>query len=175
MSRFRNNPLLLKEGVEIVIKDKEVITKGKKGEIKFILPEKVVVKQKDNSLLIDIEEGGSLSFIGLTYRVLSNNIIGVTKGFEKKLEVNGVGYRWSVSGKKLTMQLGFSHDIIFDIPESITIEAKGNSLTIMGIDKMLIGEVGAKIKKYRPVEPYKGKGIRYTGEYVIRKQGKSGA
>ena len=179
MSRFDNMPLPIPEGVDFKC-DKlssggfDLTVKGPKGELKQSLPSYVDVSIKEGSVFFHVERKDKKNFAGLSFRLASNLIHGVKEGFSKVLEVNGVGYRWSVSGSKLNLQLGFSHPVEYNIPEGIKVEiGKDNLLKVQGIDKQKVGEVAAQIKSYRPVEPYKGKGVRYHGQYVVRKAGKT--
>ncbi len=178
MTRFAKKEIVFDNKIEIKLEEASnvVSAKGPKGENTFKMPAEVKMNLNDNKISFSFQEDGikDNAKIGLSFRMIENLIHGVNVGFKKKLEVNGVGYRWNVSGKKLNMQLGFSHDIVFTIPEGITITIEGNSLTVEGVDKNLVGLVAAKIKGYRPVEPYKGKGVKYSDQFVIRKVGKSG-
>lgn len=155
-----------------------VTVKGPKGELTQTFHPNIKIDLSDNQLIVtrhnDLKMNRSLH--GLTRTLLDNMVEGVTNGFEKKLEILGVGYRAAVAGNKLTLSLGFSHTIEYIVPEGITVEIdkdKKNILIIKGIDKQLLGEVAAKIRGFRPPEPYKGKGIRYLGEYVQQKAGKA--
>lgn len=179
MSRFEGKSLLVPKEVDVVLSKDDVqrfvvCVKGPKGEFTQVLPEGVVCKKEEGALFFTLLEGVQKSFVGLCYRLVCNHLEGVTVGFKRVLEINGVGYRWSVSGSSLQLQLGFSHPISFEIPKDVFISVdKKNTLVIEGIDKQKVGAVAAKIKMFRPVEPYKGKGIRYQGQYVIRKAGKA--
>lgn len=178
MSRIGKQPVLIPKGVTVELKGQQLSVKGPKGELKLdihsnikaeVNPEEIVLTRKNESKL-------SKSLHGLTRSLLSNMVEGVTTGFEKKLEILGVGYRAALAGTKLTLNLGFSHPIEFQAPQGIAIEIdkeKKNILIIKGIDKQLLGEVAAKIRSYKKPEPYKGKGIRYVGEYVAQKAGKA--
>lgn len=180
MSRIGKLPITIPSGVTISIENRLVTVKGAKGELKFTHHPNINITQKDNEITVtrssDNKENRSLH--GTNRAIINNMIIGVTKGFEKQLEVRGVGYRFNISGKTLKLSLGFSHPVDFPIPEGISItadEENKNLMTIQGIDKQLVGETTARIREYRKPEPYKGKGIRYVGEYVAMKQGKKAA
>lgn len=175
MSRIGKQPVDIPSGVEIKVEGS--IIKFKKGNFSKELDTKnnVLVKIENNKLVF-LPKGESRqerAFWG-TYRALSNNIVvGLTSGFEKKLEINGVGYRAAISGKILELQLGFSHPIKHEIPEGINIAVEKNIITISGSDKQAVGQTAAKIRAYRPPEPYKGKGVKYADEKIIRKAGKT--
>ncbi|MGL5831444.1 MAG: 50S ribosomal protein L6 [Candidatus Altimarinota bacterium] len=178
MSRIGKQPVKLPSGVTVELKGQHLSVKGPKGQLELdihanitaeVTPEEITLKRRNDSKL-------SKSLHGLTRSLLSNMVEGVTQGFEKKLEILGVGYRAAIAGTKLTLNLGFSHPIEFQAPQGIAIEIdkeKKNILIIKGIDKQLLGEVAAKIRSYKKPEPYKGKGIRYVGEYVAQKAGKA--
>lgn len=178
MSRIGKNPIAVAAGVTVTIDGSTVSVKGPKGELTQSFHHNMKIALADNQITVtrpnDLKLNRSLH--GLTRTLLSNMVEGVTKGFERQLEILGVGYRAAVGGSKLTLNLGFSHPIEYIIPKGITIELdkdKKNILIIKGFDKQLLGEVAAKIRSYRPPEPYKGKGIRYVGEYVAQKAGKT--
>ena len=180
MSRIGKLPIPIPTDVTVTIKDTEVTVKGKKGELTFTHHPNLKVELIDNKILVtrpdDSKENRSLH--GTSRAIIANMVEGVTNGFKKQLEVRGVGYRFKISGKKLTLSLGFSHPIDFEIPEGITItadEENKNLMTIDGINKQLVGETAAQIREYRKPEPYKGKGVRYLGEHVTIKQGKKAA
>lgn len=178
MSRFEKKLLTVLEGVEVELTDKVITIKGNKGSIEFKFPPNVSMKKEENHLKIVLKTNNQkeIAFAGLTYRTVENHMIGVTKGFEKKLHIKGVGYRWNVDGQKLKMQVGFSHETYFDIPQNVEMKVgKDNILAISSFDKQLVGQVAAEVKSFRPIEPYKGKGIRIEGQHVIKKAGKSGA
>ena len=179
MSRVGKKPLALQEGVTVSLDGYEVKIRGPKGELGFRYHPavKVVVDEKAKEIRVEKVRSGkeASSLWGTTARILQNMIEGVTKGFTKKLELQGVGYRMSLQGKKLDMALGFSHPVVKEIPEGITAKVEGNVLTIEGIDKQQVGQFAAEVRSLRPVEPYKGKGFRYVGEAVRRKEGKKAA
>ena len=176
MSRIGKKPIPLAKDVEARIEAGIVKVKGPKGELNQTIVDRVSVVVEDGNILV-IRQGDdrrSRSFHGLMRSLVANMVIGVSDGFSKSLEVNGVGYRAEVSGKMLNMSLGFAHQVICPIPEGITVQVEKNKITVQGIDKQLVGSMAAKIRNYRPVEPYKGKGIKYVGEHVLRKAGKAG-
>ncbi|MDR1555054.1 MAG: 50S ribosomal protein L6 [Campylobacteraceae bacterium] len=175
MSRIGKQPVVVTDGIEVKLEGSVLVFK--KGNIQKNLDTKdnVFVKIENGSIIFEPkgDDRQSKAFWG-TYRALSNNIIiGLTKGFEKKLEINGVGYRAAVNGKVLELQLGYSHPIKYDIPENIQISVEKNVITITGSDKQQIGQIAANIRGYRPPEPYKGKGVKYSDETIIRKAGKT--
>lgn len=178
MSRIGKLPIEIPSGVTVDIKDGVVTVKGPKGELSENIHPNIKVEIKDNEIIC-IREGEdklSRSLHGLSRNLINNMIIGVTKGFEKKLEIIGVGYRAQPSGNKVSLSLGFSHPIEYKAPEGIKFELdpeKKNILIVSGINKQIVGEVAAKVRSYRKPEPYKGKGIRYIDEYVARKAGKA--
>jgi large subunit ribosomal protein L6 len=180
MSRIGKLPVSLPSGVTVTQNGSEIVIKGPKGELRMDVHKAITVTISADEIVVsrsdDVKENRALH--GLTRALLNNMVIGVTEGFEKRLEVRGVGYRFSVAGNKVTLTLGYSHPIEFSIPEGITIvghEEHKNTMIISGINKQTVGEVAAKIRSYRKPEPYKGKGIRYVDEYVAIKQGKAAA
>lgn len=175
MSRIGKKPVPLPKGVTASVEGKTIAVKGPKGELKVTLVEEIDASVDEHGVtLIPRKEMERADRMWGLSRTLVNNLVhGVTHGFEQKLEILGVGYRAAVQGKSLNLQLGFSHDVNYPIPEGIAIVAeKPTQLTVSGIDKQLVGQVAAEIRAYRPPEPYKGKGVRYVGEYVRRKEGK---
>jgi len=176
MSRIGKLPVEIPAGVEVTLDGSKIIFK--KGSVQKELDTKdnVIVKIENNQIVFTPkgEDRQSKAFWG-TYRSISDNIItGITKGFEKKLEINGVGYRAAVKGNVLELLLGFSHPINYDIPKDITITVEKNLVSVKGDDKQLVGQVAADIRSFRPPEPYKGKGVKYVDETIIRKAGKTG-
>jgi large subunit ribosomal protein L6 len=171
-------PIVIPADVKVTT-DKDIVTiEGPKGILMQMLPTSISVKVEGAAIVVQrpSESKPHKSLHGLTRTLLHNMVVGVTQGHEKNLEINGVGYRADLQGKALVFQLGFSHPIVFRPPESIQISVdKGNRIKVSGIDKQLVGQVAAKIRSFRPPEPYKGKGIRYEGEMVRRKAGKTGA
>ncbi len=175
MSRVAKNPVQLPSGVEVKIDGQAIKVKGAKGEITHEIHTSVDVKQADNVLTFAPRNGGkeSSALAGTTRALLNNMVLGVTQGFEKKLTLVGVGYRAQVQGKVLNLSLGFSHPVEYQIPEGVTIETPSQTeVVVKGIDKQLVGQVAANIRAYRPPEPYKGKGVRYSDEQVVRKEAK---
>ena len=176
MSRIGLINITLPKDVTCNVTDGEAKVKGPKGELSLQIPQNITVAVDDNSVSVRREsEIKSVKQLHGTIRSRINNmIIGVSKGFEKKLEIQGVGYRAAIKGNDLDLSLGKSHPIIYQVPEGVVVKVEGNTnLTVSGIDKQLVGAASAKIRSYYPPEPYKGKGIRYVDEYVIRKAGKS--
>lgn len=176
MSRIGNRILTIPENVTVSVNGNIVTVKGPKGELSTEINPNITVTVEDNKLTVERKNDNFKNFHGTANANIRNMIIGVTEGFEKKLEAIGVGYRFNVSGKTITVNAGYSHPIVVEIPEGITVEAPSNTeLTIKGIDKCLIGEFAANIRKIRQPEPYKGKGIRYKDEFIRRKEGKKAA
>lgn len=175
MSRIANKPVEIPSGVEVKVNGQSIAFKGKNGELALDVNDKVNVKQEDNALLFSGKENvdNSVAMAG-TMRSLANNmVIGVNSGYEKKLELVGVGYRASVQGNKLDLTLGFSHPVKYDIPADIKIETPSQTeIIVRGADKQKVGQVSADIRAFRPPEPYKGKGVRYSDERVVRKDAK---
>ncbi|MFT7460715.1 MAG: large subunit ribosomal protein L6 [Planctomycetota bacterium] len=175
MSRIANYPVDLPGGVEVNINGQQITVKGGKGELSHLVHSLVSVEREDNALKFkSVDESKSANALaGTTRAVLQNIVTGVTDGFERKLTIVGVGYRAQVQGKVLNLTLGFSHPVNFEIPEDITIETPSQTeVVIRGIDKQQVGQVAANIRAYRPPEPYKGKGVRYADEHIIRKEAK---
>jgi large subunit ribosomal protein L6 len=175
MSRIGKKPVPLPKGVTAQVDGKTVKVKGPKGELSVRLAEEVDANIDGDALNIVPREGmeRARAMWGLSRTLVNNLVVGVTQGFQQKLEINGVGYRAAVEGKNLKLQLGFSHDVFYPIPAGIAITTeKPTALTIAGMDKQLVGQVAAEIRGYRPPEPYKGKGVKYAGEHVRRKEGK---
>jgi large subunit ribosomal protein L6 len=175
MSRIGNKAVTVPTGVTANVNGQTVKVKGPKGELQLVLADDVVVSMDKGSVKVEPRGEGkrARSLWGTSRTQVANLISGVTKGFEEKLEITGVGYRAAVQGKSLNLQLGFSHDINFAIPTGIAIATpKPTEIVITGIDKQKVGQVAAEIRGYRPPEPYKGKGVKYAGEYIFRKEGK---
>ncbi|MBT4277795.1 50S ribosomal protein L6 [Candidatus Falkowbacteria bacterium] len=176
MSRIGKQPITVPDGVEITISDKVVIAKNSKGELTLMLNSYVKVEQKDKEIIVSIKDENNKkqkAFWGLTRTLIFNMIEGLTKGFEKTLEVNGVGYKVALAGNKLTLNVGYSQPVDFEIPQGLTAKVEGNKITLSGTDKQLVGQTAAKIRKVRKPEPYKGKGIKYIDEIIRRKAGKA--
>ena len=177
MSRIGRLPIDVPAGVDITIDGSAVTVKGPKGELKLTVASPIEVKLEDGQVLVTRpdDERASRSLHGLTRTLISNQIVGVTEGYSKGLEVVGTGYRVAAKGESLEFALGFSHSITVDPPAGISFAVEGNTkVTVLGIDKQAVGEVAANIRKLHKPEPYKGKGVRYAGEVVRRKAGKSG-
>ncbi len=175
MSRIGKKAVPIPSGVTANIEGQTVKVKGPKGLLQLVLHDDVSAKLESGSVQVDPrnETKRARSLWGTSRTLVANLVTGVTKGFERKLEITGVGYRASVQGKNLQIALGYSHDIVYPIPEGIAIATtKPTEITITGIDKQKVGQVAAEIRGFRPPEPYKGKGVRYAGEYIFRKEGK---
>ena len=175
MSRVGKQPVILPQGVDINILNNTILVKGKKGELKNSFPDLVKIVKEDNKIVVSpINNTKSAKGAwGLMRTIINNMVLGVEEGFTKSLVINGVGYRASVGDGILTLQLGYSHDVNYDIPEGIKISVeKQTTLKITGFDKQLVGSVVSKIKTFRKIEPYKGKGIREKGQYILKKEGK---
>ncbi|MBX2864387.1 MAG: 50S ribosomal protein L6 [Leptolyngbyaceae cyanobacterium MAG.088] len=177
MSRIGKKPVPVPSGVTVSIDAQSVVVKGPKGELSRVLPGEVNIAQEGEQVVVTRQDESRLarSRHGLSRTLIANMVEGVSNGFEKRLEIKGVGYRAAVKGKKLTMNLGYSHPVEFEPPEGIEFKVESNTNVIVsGIDKELVGTIAAKIRDARPPEPYKGKGVRYLGEMVRRKAGKAG-
>src|SRR5436305_1574167 len=175
MSRIGKKAVSVPSGVTANVEGQTIKVKGPKGALHLVLHDDVAAKMDKGGIQIDprFETKRARSQWGTSRTLINNLITGVTKGFEEKLEITGVGYRAAVQGKNLQLQLGFSHDVLHPIPAGINVVCeKPTSITITGIDKQMVGQVAAEIRSYRPPEPYKGKGVRYAGERIRRKEGK---
>ncbi len=179
MSRIGKMPIEVPNGVDVKIgAENELTVKGSKGTLTKQLPKAMIIKQEGSQIIVErpSESKEHKSLHGLTRTLVNNMVIGVTDGFEKKLEINGVGYRCAKQGKKLTLTLGFSHPVEFEDTADYTLEAPdANTILVKGIDKQIVGQIAAEIRETRPPEPYKGKGIKYADEFIRRKEGKTGA
>ena len=176
MSRIGLQPITLPSGTSVTISESEVVVKGPKGQLTSPLMPRIKVKQNGDTLTLERadEEKQTRAFHGLCRSLLYNAVVGVSQGFKKELEIQGIGYRAAVKGSTLELQLGYSHPIVYSIPKEITISVEKNTaISIEGIDKQKVGQVAAEIRSFRPPEVYKGKGVRYKGEYVQRKVGKA--
>lgn len=176
MSRIGKKPIEIPNGIDVIIDNNIVSVKGSKGELSEKIHSMVKVEKKDNEIVVSISDESNkkqCALWGLSRTLISNMIEGLVNGFEKKLEVNGVGYKVMLSGKKLTLHVGYSHPVDFELPEGINGSVEGNVITITGINKQLVGEIAARIRKIRKPEPYKGKGVKYIDEVIIRKAGKA--
>jgi large subunit ribosomal protein L6 len=175
MSRVGKKPVVVPAGVTAKVEGQDIAVKGAKGELKFTAPKEVSVKMDNGAVNVTPlgEDKRSRAMWGMTRAQVQNLVTGVTKGFEKKLEINGVGYKAALAGKNLQLSLGYSHDVIYPVPAGITIVTpKPTEITISGIDKQQVGQVAAEIREFRGPEPYKGKGVKYAGEFIFRKEGK---
>ena len=176
MSKIAKKPIVLKPGVTVALEGNKVNVNGPKGQLSFDLPKGIKMEVIENEIIVSQEKKNSSetnALFGLTRSILNNLVIGVSDGFEKKLELTGVGYRAQASGNTITLALGFSHPVVIKEDQSITFTVAENIITISGIDKALVGNVAAKVRAIRPPEPYKGKGIKYVGEHIRRKVGKA--
>ncbi len=177
MSRIGQTPIGVPTGVEVTVSDRQVTVKGPRGTLERRLPGEIVVRQEESELVVERpnDERTNRALHGLTRTLVNNMVIGVTDGFSKELEIVGVGYRAAARGaEQLELALGFSHPVTFDAPDGVTFEVPAPTrIHVRGIDKELVGETAAKIRKIRKPEPYKGKGVRYAGERVVRKAGKA--
>lgn len=176
MSRIGKLPIIIPSGVTITVDKENIVVTGPKGTLKQFMVKGITVTQKDNEIIIarENEDAELRAKHGLIRALINNMVIGVTTGFVKKLEINGVGYRASIEGNKLKMNLGFSHDILYPIKDGVLVTVEQNIITVTGISKQQVGQVAAEIRAYKKPEPYKGKGIKYQDEKIIRKSGKSG-
>ncbi|MFL3013869.1 MAG: 50S ribosomal protein L6 [Candidatus Neomarinimicrobiota bacterium] len=175
MSRIGNSPILFNNDVKIKVIGQNLEVSGKKGSHSFIVHNNINIELKDNILTFNRVDNSAVSrsMHGTTRQIVNNMIIGVSEGFKKELEIVGVGYQASIDGNRLKLQLGFSHDIFFDLPEDIKIKTNRTSIIVEGNDKQLVGSVASKIRSFRKPEPYKGKGVRYKNEHIRIKQGKT--
>ncbi|HEU5019412.1 MAG TPA: 50S ribosomal protein L6 [Pseudolabrys sp.] len=175
MSRIGKRAVKVPSGVTASVEGQTVKVKGPKGALQLALLDDVIVKMEDGAIRVDPrdESKRARSGWGTARTLIANLVTGVSKGFEEKLEINGVGYRAAVQGKNLSLQLGFSHDVTYAIPQGVSITTpKPTEIVISGIDKQQVGQVAAEIRGWRPPEPYKGKGVKYSDEYILRKEGK---
>ena len=175
MSRIGKKSVSVPGGVTAAVNGQEVKIKGPKGELKHVLADAMVAKLDKGGIAIEMREDTkeARAMWGMSRTLVANLIAGVTQGFSKRLEITGVGYRAAVQGSNLQLQLGFSHDVAYPIPHGIQIVCpKPTEIVITGIDKQQVGQVAAEIRQFRPPEPYKGKGIKYAGEFILRKEGK---
>jgi large subunit ribosomal protein L6 len=176
MSRVGKLPIVVPSGVTITVDPDTITVAGSKGTLtQFTMPG-VTVTQKDNELLVTREndEAQNRARHGLMRALINNMVVGVTQGFEKRLEVNGVGFRVALAGADLKMNLGFSHEVTYKVPQGVNIEVQGMNIIVKGISKQQVGQVAAEIRALKKPEPYKGKGIKYADERIVRKSGKSG-
>ena len=176
MSRIGKQPIQIPAGVTITVGDKDITVAGPKGQLIVPLQENVKVAVEDNQIVVTRvdDEPKSRAWHGLQRALLNNAVQGVTKGFEKKLEINGVGFRLNGGGKAIEMALGFSHPVKYEAPEGVELKTDKMTITVSGIDKQKVGQVAAEIRALKKPEPYKGKGIKYVDEVILRKAGKAG-
>ena len=176
MSRIGKQPIVVADKVEVVINGSNVKVKGPKGELSYSFTEYVKIEKKDNSIVVTPKDDSNTAraMWGTTRTVVNNMVVGVVSGFTKSLEYSGVGYKASVKGDSLELNLGYSHPISYKLPVGISAKVEKNVIHISGCNKEIVGQVAAKIRSMRPPEPYKGKGIKYTTETIIRKAGKTG-
>ena len=175
MSRVGKKPVAVPSGVTANVDGQTVRMKGAKGELSFVVPEEVLVAMDNGAVTVDPRDESKTARAkwGMSRAQVQNLVDGVTKGFEKRLEINGVGYRAQIAGKVLKLSLGYSHDVDYEIPAGVTITApKPTEIVVAGIDKQKVGQVAAEIREFRGPEPYKGKGVKYAGEAIVRKEGK---
>jgi large subunit ribosomal protein L6 len=175
MSRIGKKPVTIPSGVTATVDGQTVKMKGPKGQLQFVAHGDVEVKFENGQVKVAprVKTNRAQAMYGTARAQVANLVDGVTKGFEKKLEITGVGYRAAMQGKNLQLALGYSHDVVYPIPEGITISVpKPTEITVAGIDSQRVGQVAAEIRAYRPPEPYKGKGVKYANEFIFRKEGK---
>ena len=173
MSRVAKKPVALVKGVELNVQSDSISVKGPKGTLSVPKPAGIEVKIEDGNALLSANDASLVPLTGTLRAIVANMVKGVSEGFERKLELVGVGYRAAMQGKDLNLSLGFSHPVLFKSPDGITISTPTQTeIVVAGADKQLVGEVAAKIRGYRPPEPYKGKGVKYAGENIIRKEAK---
>jgi large subunit ribosomal protein L6 len=175
MSRIGKKPVAIPAGVTAKIDGQLIAVKGAKGELNFTAPDEVAIKLEGGAVHVEPhgDDKRSRAMWGTARARVQNLVVGVTQGFEKKLEINGVGYKAAVAGKNLQLSLGYSHDVVYPIPVGVTIVTpKPTEISISGIDKRQVGQIAAEIRAFRGPEPYKGKGVKYAGEFIFRKEGK---
>ncbi|MEM0898424.1 MAG: 50S ribosomal protein L6 [Pseudomonadota bacterium] len=175
MSRIGKKPVSIPSGVTANVDGQTITAKGPKGELFFVVNEEVLVKMEEGSVSVEPRDGSkdARSKWGMSRTMIENIFTGVTSGFERKLEINGVGYRAQVQGKNLQLALGFSHDVVYEMPEGVSAACpKPTEIVLNGIDKQKLGQVAAEIRAFRSPEPYKGKGVKYAEERIVRKEGK---
>lgn len=177
MSRIGKLPVEIPGGVTVEVKDGSVHVKGSKGELSQVIPEHVTVKVEDSQVVVTREndEKAARANQGLIRSLVNNMVEGVNNGFKKQLEVEGVGFKVNLAGKTLKLALGFSHEVQFAVPDDIQVTVDGNTITVEGASKQRVGQIASEIRAFKKPEPYKGKGIRYTDEYILRKAGKAAA
>ncbi len=173
MSRVAKKPIALTKGVELNVQSEAVTVKGPKGTLSIAKPADIEIDIEDGQALLSTKDPERIALTGTLRAIVANMVHGVSEGFERKLELVGVGYRAAMQGKDLNLQLGFSHPVLFKVPDGITVSTPSQTeVLVQGADKQRVGEVAAKIRGFRPPEPYKGKGVKYAGETIIRKEAK---
>jgi large subunit ribosomal protein L6 len=175
MSRIGKKSIAIPGGVTANVEGQSVSVKGPKGELSAVLVDEVIAKLEDGEIAVSPRDDSkrAQAMWGMSRTIVSNLIEGVSEGFTKTLEINGVGYRAAMQGNKLQLNVGYSHDVLYPVPDGIKIECtKPTEIVVSGVNKQKVGQVAAEIRAYRPPEPYKGKGIKYAGEYIFRKEGK---
>ena len=175
MSRIGKKSIAIPEGITATLDGQKVTAKGPMGELTFVVNDEVLVKMEDGGFQVNPKNNtkNARSQWGMSRTMISNIFAGVKDGFSKTLEINGVGYRAAMQGNKLQLQLGFSHEVLYDLPEGVNVKVtKPTEIVVSGFDKQKVGQVAAEIRKYRPPEPYKGKGVKYADEFIFRKEGK---
>jgi large subunit ribosomal protein L6 len=175
MSRIGKKPVAIPDGVTATVDGQIVTAKGPKGELKFVVNDEVLVAMEDGAVAVTPRDQSkdARSKWGMSRTMISNIMEGVKNGFERKLEINGVGYRAAMQGKNIQLSLGYSHEVVYQVPEGISAACpKPTEIVLNGIDKQQLGQVAAEIREFRPPEPYKGKGVKYAEETIIRKEGK---
>ena len=176
MSRIGNRIITIPAGVTVELNNNVVTVKGPKGELTQPMLKDITMRQEENTIILERKNENAKAMHGTMNALIANMIKGVKEGYSKTLEIIGVGYRFNVQGQKLVVSAGYSHPVNMEIPAGLTVEANGNTeITIKGIDKVLVGEFAAKVREVRQPEPYKGKGIRYKDEHIVRKEGKKAA
>jgi len=175
MSRIGKKSIVVPEGVTATLEGQKIVAKGPKGELSFVVNDDVLVKMENGEFKVDPKNNtkNARSQWGMSRTMISNIFAGVKDGFQKTLEINGVGYRAAMQGNKLQLSLGFSHEVLYEIPDGVEVKVtKPTEIIVSGFDKQVVGQVAAEIRSYRPPEPYKGKGVKYADEFVFRKEGK---
>jgi large subunit ribosomal protein L6 len=175
MSRIGKKPVAIPDGVTATVDGQTVTAKGPKGELRYVVNDEVLVAMEDGAVSVEPRDQSkdARSKWGMSRSMIQNIVDGVKDGFERKLEINGVGYRAAMQGKNIQLSLGFSHEVVYQVPEGITAACpKPTEIVLNGIDKQQLGQVAAEIREFRPPEPYKGKGVKYAEETIIRKEGK---
>lgn len=177
MSRIGKLPVAIPSGVKVSLDGNEISVQGAKGSLKQLLPERISVAVEAEQVVVSrpTDDKKDLALHGLSRALINNMVVGVSQGFTRELQINGIGYRAEISGSKLTLSLGYSHPVVYDVPKGIEVEIeKQTRLFVKGIDKQLVGATAAEIRSFRKPEPYKGKGIKYAEERILRKAGKTG-